>query len=206
MDKRRRGALSFSEDCTYGWWDSDQMQIDLEIKNYRCFPDSEPVHISLRPGFTAFVGVNNAGKSSLLKFFHEFRPLFAILSSPSGEFGGAISSGNASLPFAAGDFFCDFNDRNLEVKIAFTATASERSGAPPVAVAEGVRIVIDRATNWWSAELDVLPRTAANSAMFTGADTVRTYAVEREPVVAPATTCGHSTATTQDIGGKPATA
>jgi AAA15 family ATPase/GTPase len=44
------------------------MQIDLTVKNYRCFPDSEPLRIAIRPGFTAFVGVNNSGKSSALKF------------------------------------------------------------------------------------------------------------------------------------------
>lgn len=54
------------------------MEIDLVIKNYRCF--QKPARITLRRGFTAFVGVNNSGKSSLLKFFYEFRNLFVTLS------------------------------------------------------------------------------------------------------------------------------
>lgn len=36
------------------------MQIDITLKNYRCFPDSKPARISLREGFTALVGVNNS--------------------------------------------------------------------------------------------------------------------------------------------------
>lgn len=49
---------------------------NLTIKNYRCFTDENPTTISLRSGLTGFIGVNNSGKSSLLKFFYEFRDLF----------------------------------------------------------------------------------------------------------------------------------
>jgi ABC-type Mn2+/Zn2+ transport system ATPase subunit len=56
------------------------MEIDLTLKNYRCFPDSHPARISIRKGFTAFVGPNNSGKSSMLKFFFEFRHLLGELS------------------------------------------------------------------------------------------------------------------------------
>ncbi len=53
------------------------MEIDLTIKNYRCFvPD---VTLRLRPGFTAFVGVNNSGKSAILRLLYEFRPLLQQL-------------------------------------------------------------------------------------------------------------------------------
>ena len=58
------------------------MDFDLTIKNYRCFPDSQPARLAVRDGFTALLGVNNSGKSSLLKFFYEFRPLFNLLASP----------------------------------------------------------------------------------------------------------------------------
>jgi len=56
------------------------MDAELTIKNYRCFPDSRPARIVVRDGFTAFLGVNNSGKSSLLRFFYEFRRLFHSLS------------------------------------------------------------------------------------------------------------------------------
>ena len=55
------------------------MSIEIILKNYRCFSDSRPARITLRKGIIGFVGVNNAGKSSLLKFFYEFRELFGML-------------------------------------------------------------------------------------------------------------------------------
>ncbi len=55
------------------------MQINLTFKNYRCFSSANPIRLMLGTGFFAFVGINNAGKSSLLKFFYEIRPLFKDL-------------------------------------------------------------------------------------------------------------------------------
>ncbi len=43
------------------------MDLEITIKNYRCFSDEKPARLVLRKGFPAFVGVNNSGKSSLLK-------------------------------------------------------------------------------------------------------------------------------------------
>jgi hypothetical protein len=48
--------------------------IQLTLKNYRCF--SSPATVSIEPGYTAFVGVNNAGKSAFMRFFLEFRNFF----------------------------------------------------------------------------------------------------------------------------------
>lgn len=48
----------------------------LIIKNYRCFEDENPLQIEIGPGLTALVGPNNSGKSSLLKFFYELKPLW----------------------------------------------------------------------------------------------------------------------------------
>jgi predicted ATP-dependent endonuclease of OLD family len=44
-------------------------RIRLTIKNYRCFEDSHPLVIEFASDFTAFIGPNNSGKSSCLKFF-----------------------------------------------------------------------------------------------------------------------------------------
>ena len=52
------------------------MNFDLTVQNYRCFPDSYPFRLRIGPGFTGIIGVNNSGKSSILKFFYEFRNLF----------------------------------------------------------------------------------------------------------------------------------
>ena len=74
---------------------SNTPNFHLTVKNYRCFPDNKPVHISMRNGFTAFVGVNNSGKSSLLKMFYELRNLFALLSNP-GNFLNALRDPNGN--------------------------------------------------------------------------------------------------------------
>jgi predicted ATPase len=51
----------------------------FRISNYRCFPRETPVEFSIGDGITAFVGRNNAGKSALLRFLHEIRPLIPAL-------------------------------------------------------------------------------------------------------------------------------
>src|SRR5258708_16374678 len=47
----------------------------LTVKNFRCFTDEKPLSLDLGSGFTAFIGPNNSGKSSALRFFYEFRHL-----------------------------------------------------------------------------------------------------------------------------------
>ena len=51
------------------------IDIELALSNYRCFCD-EPVRIRIKDGFTALVGTNNSGKSSLLRMPYELRNLF----------------------------------------------------------------------------------------------------------------------------------
>jgi AAA15 family ATPase/GTPase len=58
------------------------MRIEIIVKNYRCFPDSSPARIVIEDNWVAFLGVNNAGKSTLLKFFFEFRDFFQNLTNP----------------------------------------------------------------------------------------------------------------------------
>ncbi|HLP89389.1 MAG TPA: AAA family ATPase [Nostocaceae cyanobacterium] len=56
------------------------METLITIKNYRCFSEEKPAKIKIRKGFTAFIGVNNSGKSTLLKLFYELRYIFSQLS------------------------------------------------------------------------------------------------------------------------------
>src|SRR5712691_3568231 len=56
--------------------------ISITVKNYRCFTDLHPATIEFGPGFTAFVGPNNSGKSAYLKFLYEFQNLWASLTNP----------------------------------------------------------------------------------------------------------------------------
>ena len=56
--------------------------VTITLKNYRCFADSEPLCIEIGDGFTAFVGPNNSGKTSLLRFFYELRTVLGSLTEP----------------------------------------------------------------------------------------------------------------------------
>jgi predicted ATPase len=55
------------------------LSFDLIISNYRCFSAEMPARLEMRPRILGLVGPNNAGKSTLLRFFFEFRQMFAYL-------------------------------------------------------------------------------------------------------------------------------
>ncbi|MFC1440153.1 AAA family ATPase [Streptacidiphilus sp. N1-10] len=61
------------------------LDVEFRIKNYRCFGD-EPTIFRVRDGFTALVGTNNSGKSSLLRFLYEIRPLLTQLCQANGSY------------------------------------------------------------------------------------------------------------------------
>ena len=73
------------------------MDIELTLKNYRCFAESCPARISIRPGFTALVGPNNSGKSALLRFLYEFRHLFARIATNDNMFRQSLTSDQATF-------------------------------------------------------------------------------------------------------------
>lgn len=99
------------------------MYAELVIKNYRCFPDSHPATIQIRPGFTAFVGVNNSGKSSLLRFFYELRALFDMLTNPDVWVflarGGVQTFSPAASVHDNAEIFSEKTDRNIELEFRF---------------------------------------------------------------------------------------
>lgn len=55
------------------------IEFEITIKNYRCFSDERPTQLMIKDGFTALIGVNNSGKSSLLRFFYEIRNYYPNL-------------------------------------------------------------------------------------------------------------------------------
>ncbi len=136
------------------------MQVEITIKNYRCFSDSKPAHIILRNGFTAFVGVNNSGKSSLLKFFYEFRSLFELLSSPiNNNFIEALRGIPQSFNFASSvldieEVFNNTNNRNLEIQLRFLYIDWIIKENTPQII-EKIIISIPRSTNTYLVELFV---------------------------------------------------
>ena len=133
------------------------MQVDITLKNYRCFPDSKPARISLRKDLTGFVGVNNSGKSSLLKFFYEFRDLFQLLAQPDGTYLRASLMKDQVFQFARSvldpeEMFCNINDRDLEVELHFT-TASNTAKESGLSTPERLLLTIPRGRNIWRTKL-----------------------------------------------------
>lgn len=133
------------------------MQVEITIKNYRCFPDSKPAKILLRKGFTSFVGVNNSGKSTLLKFFYEFRRLFKFLSYPTGNLFNVLM-GNPQyfdIPPSISDIeeiFCNLNSRNIEIQISFIAADLESTqNNPPIPIR--IDLTIIRGAQTWLAKI-----------------------------------------------------
>lgn len=94
------------------------MEAEITLKNYRSF--EEPARLSLREGFTSFIGINNSGKSSLLRFFYEFRNLFEQFREPQQLVNSLTNPRrfNLSVPDRdASTVFCDFNERPLEIDL-----------------------------------------------------------------------------------------
>ena len=122
------------------------MRVNFVLKNYKCFEDTHPARFSIRRGDTAFVGVNNAGKSTLLRFFYDFRVLFQLLSFPGSLLSSAIIPSqqvifNSSDPRA---MFSNLNDRVMEIEI--TLEREEGDQIPFPQFVNGVHIIIDRIT------------------------------------------------------------
>lgn len=135
---------------------SNTPNFHLTVKNYRCFSDNKPVHISMRNGFTAFVGVNNSGKSSLLKMFYELRQLFALLSNAS-NFLNALKDpdGNDFSPAGTikdiNEIFCNANSRDisLEIKVNAGLNNKQTDGVLP----EKIVVTISRGKNKYSPQI-----------------------------------------------------
>jgi predicted ATPase len=82
------------------------MNLEITVKNYRCFNEAHPARLPLHRGTTALIGTNNAGKSTLLRLFYELRPLFALLAESPSPW---LSLLNESLPAPAP---LDLSDRS----------------------------------------------------------------------------------------------
>ncbi|MBB5030904.1 ATP-dependent nuclease [Prosthecobacter vanneervenii] len=52
--------------------------VKITLQNYRAFPNCAPVTFEVHEGITFLLGVNNVGKSALLKAFFELRPLILV--------------------------------------------------------------------------------------------------------------------------------
>jgi ABC-type cobalamin/Fe3+-siderophores transport system ATPase subunit len=85
-------------------------EIDIELKNYRCFADSDPARFTLRPGTTALVGKNNCGKSTLLRSMYELRGLLQLVGDSSELRHGVVRS-NGHRTFSLATLIAYVNGR-----------------------------------------------------------------------------------------------
>lgn len=98
----------------------------ITLKNYRCFEDTKPLSLELGPGFTAFVGPNNSGKSSCLKFFYEARQLFGTLIGDVNTMRNLVNSPQRNFSFQSLDdqveMFYNRNGRPLVIELDLPVT------------------------------------------------------------------------------------
>ena len=132
------------------------MNIEITLKNYRCFPDSSPARITLRDGFTSFVGVNNAGKSTLLKFFYEFRQLFLMWSPAHPNLTPAIQGrvqpySPAPTVLDQAELFSNSNNRDMQIEITLPDVTGSSKRAPCPLI-NRVVITVLRSTNTWTVD------------------------------------------------------
>ncbi len=137
------------------------MEIEITLKNYRCFPETKPIRISLRDGFVAFVGVNNSGKSSILRFFYEFRSLLEQLTFNSGALIEALRGRRQTFGFPTTvldqrEVFSNTTDNSLEIDIRLP-NSDGTSHKAKVPIATRLTITIPRSTNTWEVKLNGLP-------------------------------------------------
>ncbi|HXW18737.1 MAG TPA: AAA family ATPase [Candidatus Acidoferrales bacterium] len=132
----------------------ESMEIEVVIKNYRCFPDSEPARLILAKGFTALVGVNNSGKSSLLRFFYELRLLFEASGKDPATLVAALQLNPRGLRLPdsvsdANEIFNNRNTRNLEINLRLLGDVAT---ADPGGATE-LHFTLKRDTHQWIADI-----------------------------------------------------
>jgi ABC-type Mn2+/Zn2+ transport system ATPase subunit len=91
------------------------MKTRLTVKNYRCFV--RPTTVEIAKGLTAFIGTNNADKSTLMRFLLELRPILASVSRPGPDMMNLLY-GNRSAVFEhvadPNEVFSNVNQGDLE--------------------------------------------------------------------------------------------
>ena len=123
--------------------------VRIAVSNYRCFGDSKPAVFELGPGVTAFVGANNAGKSTILRMFWELRGIFTTLglSSDGLQAGVARFEAFGMQTDDPGQIFHDGNERDLVLDVSFNVA---ESADPPI---DRVQITVPRGTNTFTSRL-----------------------------------------------------
>ena len=126
----------------------------IRLFNYRCFTDKHPGVLELRPGFSAFVGPNNSGKSTLLKAIRELRAVLSTLADHDMLHNFAKGSTHAFNYLDVEDpeeIFCDSSKGPAVVEITFPEAFDNETSR--------VRLMCQReAPGGWSGEIFYGPK------------------------------------------------
>lgn len=117
----------------------------IRIQNYRCFV--APAEVEFHSGLTAFLGVNNAGKSALIRFLVEFRSLFQIMRDDRAQMDAALRAAARPIEIQhvldPEEAFNNLNSRPIDISIEF----NNPDGISDSAI-DGVNITVQRNRQW----------------------------------------------------------
>jgi hypothetical protein len=128
------------------------MKVKLTVQNYRCFSEASPASFEVRDNFTAFVGPNNAGKSTLLRMFYELRALFVSLGNPA-QFRDSVKGASQSFGIPTTpqtSVFPRDNKNPLELKFEYEAA---HYAIPPERAPRAVVVRVQHGQNTPSVEI-----------------------------------------------------
>lgn len=95
----------------------------VRLFDYRCFRREQPATLVIDRGFTAFVGANNAGKSSLIRSLYELRDAVAVargaLQNPKQNLQGQrVNVGLMAPMYEQAEMVCDRDEPDLKIEIS----------------------------------------------------------------------------------------
>ncbi len=125
----------------------------ITLTNYRCFP--KRVALDLSAYFTALVGVNNSGKSSLLRFVYEFRHLFGVISNQDDSLIHALRGNPQPLGAAVIDVAELFSKKStgdlvVEIDVAGDCPSTD---VPAAHVPDRLIVTVSGTSYCWTAQL-----------------------------------------------------
>jgi predicted ATPase len=140
------------------------MRVDIELKNYRCFPDSHPARFSLGRKFVGFIGVNNSGKSTVLRSFYELRNFYGRFASPTGNILQLLTRTRTETIEFLGvmdpdEVFSNTNMRDIEIRFTLDLEEPEEQHLP---VPARLSMRIERRTRRLSFQVEDLPSLGPN--------------------------------------------
>ncbi|MFZ1989385.1 MAG: AAA family ATPase [Alphaproteobacteria bacterium] len=120
------------------------MGVILEVKNYRCF--ARPTQVELGHAFVAFIGLNNAGKSTIMRFLFECRDILKNIAADSEIFRQSLVAPQEFTPnglIDSDEIFSNLNSNGFEFSVLFSGDPRATSHA-----LKRVTVSVSRTLKW----------------------------------------------------------